>query len=135
LHESSERNARSGGEGKGEAIWAQTGTRSHCDEPDPANGFCLLRIAIEDFGPTWSVWCSAAISPASRSALCAANGSSCWPIRAYAPFAGLVVAATAVMPLLPGPLPWLILRGLVGFGCAGLFIVSLPTAALPLTSV
>ena len=56
-------------------------------------------------------------------------------IRAYAAFADRVVAATAVMPLLPGPLPWLILRGLVGFGCAGLFIVSLPTAALPLTSV
>jgi hypothetical protein len=27
--------------------------------------------------------------------------------RAYAAFAGLVVAATAAMPLLPGPLPWL----------------------------
>ena len=46
-------------------------------------------------------------------------------IRAYAAFvAGLVVAATTVMPLLPGPLPWLILRAFVGLGCAGLFIAT-----------
>ena len=39
-------------------------------------------------------------------------------IRAYAAFAGLVVAATAAMPLLVAPLPWLVLRAIVGFGCA-----------------
>src|SRR5262249_39109511 len=32
-------------------------------------------------------------------------------IRAYAALAGMVVAATAAMPLLVGPLSWLILRG------------------------
>ena len=42
-------------------------------------------------------------------------------LRAYAAFAGLVVAATAAMPLLPGPLSWLALRAVVGFGCAGIF--------------
>ena len=45
-------------------------------------------------------------------------------IRAYAAFAGLVVAATAAMTLLIGPLPWLVLRAMVGFGCAGLFVTT-----------
>jgi MFS family permease len=45
-------------------------------------------------------------------------------IRAYAAFAGLVVAATAAMPLLVGALPWLVLRAAVGFGCAGIFITT-----------
>ncbi len=45
-------------------------------------------------------------------------------IRAYAAFAGLVVAATAAMPLRVGPLPWLVLRAVVGFGCAGLFVTT-----------
>jgi MFS family permease len=45
-------------------------------------------------------------------------------IRAYAAFAGLVVAATAAMALLVGPLPWLVARAIVGFGCAGLFVTT-----------
>lgn len=45
-------------------------------------------------------------------------------IRAYAAFAGLVVAATAAMPLLVAPLPWLVLRTIVGFGCAGIFVTT-----------
>jgi MFS family permease len=45
-------------------------------------------------------------------------------IRAYAAFAGLVVAATAAMPLLVAPLPWLVLRAIVGFGCAGIFVTT-----------
>src|SRR5580704_10835988 len=45
-------------------------------------------------------------------------------IRVYAAFAGMVVAATAAMPLLLGPLSWLVLRAVVGFGCAGLFITT-----------
>ena len=45
-------------------------------------------------------------------------------IRAYAAFAGMVVAATATMPLLLGPLSWLVLRAVVGFGCARLFITT-----------
>jgi MFS family permease len=55
-------------------------------------------------------------------------------IRAYAAFAGLVVAATAAMPLLVGPLPWLVLRAVIGFGCAGLFVATeswLSAKALP----
>ena len=46
-------------------------------------------------------------------------------IRAYAAFAGLVVAATVAIPLLIGPLPWLVMRVVVGFGCAGLFITTI----------
>jgi len=45
-------------------------------------------------------------------------------IRAYAAFAGLVAAATAVMPLRVGSLAWVVLRAIVGFGCAGIFITT-----------
>jgi MFS family permease len=45
-------------------------------------------------------------------------------IRAYAAFGGLVVAATVAMPLLVKPLPWVVLRAAVGFGCAGLFVTT-----------
>lgn len=45
-------------------------------------------------------------------------------IRAYAAFAGVAVAATAVMPLLVRPLPWFALRAIIGFGCAGLFVTT-----------
>lgn len=45
-------------------------------------------------------------------------------IRAYAAFGGIVVTATAIMPVLVSPLPWLALRALIGFGCAGLFVTT-----------
>jgi MFS family permease len=45
-------------------------------------------------------------------------------IRAYAAFAGLVVAATAIMALKINPLLWLVLRAIIGFGCAGLFVTT-----------
>ena len=45
-------------------------------------------------------------------------------IRAYAAFAGLAVAATAAMPLLVRPVPWLVLRAVVGFGCARFFVTT-----------
>jgi MFS family permease len=45
-------------------------------------------------------------------------------IRAYAAFAGLVVAATAMMALKINPLLWLFLRAIIGFGCAGLFVTT-----------
>src|SRR5262249_13164339 len=37
---------------------------------------------------------------------------------------GLVAAATAAMPLWVDPVAWLVLRAIVGFGCAGLFITT-----------
>src|SRR5260370_24667799 len=45
-------------------------------------------------------------------------------IRIYAAFAGTVVAATAAMPLVVEPAPWMILRAIIGFGCAGLFVTT-----------
>jgi MFS family permease len=45
-------------------------------------------------------------------------------IRVYAAFAGLVIAATAAMPILVAPLPWMVLRAIIGFGCAGLFVTT-----------
>jgi MFS family permease len=45
-------------------------------------------------------------------------------IRAYAGFAGSVAAATAAMPLLIHSVPWLVLRAVVGFGCAGIFVTT-----------
>ena len=45
-------------------------------------------------------------------------------IRAYAALAGLAILATAVMPLAINGLPWVLLRAVIGFGCAGLFITT-----------
>ena len=92
-----------------------------------ANGFfgtfISLRVGIEDFGPTMSgLVLSSYFAGFTLAALrCERIIERIGHIRAYAAFAGLVVAATTAMPLLLGPLPWLILRGVVGFGCAGLF--------------
>src|SRR5215469_8405334 len=46
----------------------------------------------------------------------------------------MVAAATAVMPLLVASQAWVILRALVGFGCAGVFVTTeswLSAKALP----
>ena len=45
-------------------------------------------------------------------------------IRVYAAFAGIVVAATSVMTLTEAPPSWIILRAIIGFGCAGLFVTT-----------
>jgi MFS family permease len=45
-------------------------------------------------------------------------------IRAYAAFAALVVAAVSIMPLFVGSFAWVILRAVVGFGCAGIFVAT-----------
>jgi MFS family permease len=92
-----------------------------------ANGFFTtfisLRVGIEDFGPTTSglvlssYFAGFTVGALRSERIIERVGH----IRAYAAFAGLVVAATAAMPLLVGPLLWLILRAIVGFGCAGLF--------------
>jgi MFS family permease len=92
-----------------------------------ANGFFTtfisLRVGIEGFGPTTSgLVLSSYFAGFTAGALrCERIIDRVGHIRAYAAFAGLVVAATSAMPLLVGPLPWLILRAVVGFGCAGLF--------------
>jgi len=45
-------------------------------------------------------------------------------IRAYAAFAGSAIAATASMAILTGPVSWMILRAIVGFGSAGVFVTT-----------
>jgi MFS family permease len=95
-----------------------------------ANGFfgtfISLRVAIEDFAPTMAgLVLSSYFAGFTLGALrCGRIIERVGHIRAYAAFAGLVVAATAAMPLRVGPLPWLVLRAVVGFGCAGLFITT-----------
>jgi MFS family permease len=95
-----------------------------------ANGFfgtfISLRVAIEDFGAIMSGF---VLSSYFAGFTLGALGSGriierVGHIRAYAAFAGLVVAATALMPLRVGPLLWLVLRAVIGFGCAGLFIAT-----------
>jgi MFS family permease len=92
-----------------------------------ANGFfgtfISLRVAIEDFGATLSglVLSSYFAGFTVGALVCERIIERVGHIRAYAAFAGLVVAATAAMPLFTGPLSWLVLRAVVGFGCAGIF--------------
>ena len=93
-----------------------------------ANGFFgtffSLRVAIENFDAAGLVL-SAYFAGFTLGALrCGKIIERIGHIRAYAAFAGLVAAATAVMPLLVGSLAWVVLRVMVGFGCAGIFITT-----------
>jgi MFS family permease len=103
-----------------------------------ANGFfgtfISLRVAIESFatpGLVLSAYFAGYTLGALRSGRIIERVGH---IRAYAAFAGMVAAATAVMPLLVGSQSWVILRALVGFGCAGVFVTTeswLSAKALP----
>src|SRR5215469_9579438 len=93
-----------------------------------ANGFFgtffSLRVAIENFDAAGLVL-SAYFAGFTLGALrCGKIIERIGHIRAFAAFAGLVVAATAVMPLLVGSLAWVVLRAMVGFGCAGIFVTT-----------
>jgi MFS family permease len=105
-----------------------------------ANGFfgtfISLRVAIEDFDPALAgVVLSSFFAGFTLAAVrCGRIIERIGHIRAYAAFAGVVAAATAAMPLRVAPIAWLILRAVVGFGCAGLFITTeswLNAKALP----
>lgn len=87
------------------------------------NTFVSLRVVIEGFEATTAglVLSSFFGGFAVGAVRCGRIIERVGHIRAYAAFAGLVVAATAAMPLAVGPLPWIVLRALVGFGCAGVF--------------
>ena len=93
-----------------------------------ANGFFgtffSLRVAIENFdaaGLVLSAYFAGFTVGALRSGKIIERIGH---IRAFAAFAGLVAAATAVMPLLIGALAWMVLRAIVGFGCAGIFVTT-----------
>lgn len=95
-----------------------------------ANGFfgtfISLRVAIENFDATMAglVLSSYFAGFTLGAVRCGRIIERVGHIRAYAAFAGLVAAATAAMPLRVGPLSWPVLRAVVGFGCAGLFITT-----------
>src|SRR6202040_3793899 len=93
-----------------------------------ANGFfgtfVSLRVAMESFevpGLVLSAYFAGFTLGAFR---CSRIIERIGHIRAYAAFAGLVAAAVAMMPLLIGSLSWVILRAIVGFGCAGIFVTT-----------
>src|SRR5215469_4384769 len=95
-----------------------------------ANGFfgtfISLRVAMENFGSTMAgLVLSSYFAGFTLAALrCGGIIERIGHIRGYAAFAGIVAAATAAMALMVGSLAWLILRAIVGFGCAGLFITT-----------
>ena len=95
-----------------------------------ANGFfgtfISLRVAIESFDATMAglVLSSYFVGFTLGAVRCGRIIERVGHIRAYAAFAGLVAAATAFMPLLVGPIPWMVLRAIVGFGCAGVFVTT-----------
>jgi len=95
-----------------------------------ANGFCgtliSLRVATADFGAVLAglVLSSYFAGFTLGAVRCGQIIERVGHIRAYATFAGLVVAATAAMPLLIGPLSWFALRAIVGFGCVGVFVTT-----------
>src|SRR5215472_17085052 len=75
-----------------------------------------LRVAIEDFEATMAglVLSSYFAGFTLGAVRCGRIIERVGHMRAYAGFAGLVVAATAAMPLLVGPVPWLVLRAVIG---------------------
>ncbi len=103
-----------------------------------ANGFfgtlVSLRVALETFDAPGLVLSAYFAGFTLGSFRCSRLIERIGHIRAYAAFAGLVSAATAIMPLLVGSLAWVVLRAIVGFGCAGIFITTeswLSAKALP----
>jgi len=88
--------------------------------------FLSLRVALEHFDPTiaglvLSSYFAGYTIGALRSQIIIERIGH---IRSYVACAGLAVAATSAMPLFTGAMPWIILRGIIGFGCAGLFVTT-----------
>jgi MFS family permease len=115
----------------GETIRAQIGTLILATSfVQLASGFFgtffSLRVAHEGFDATMaglvlsSVYVGLAVGAVRSGRIIERIGH----IRAYAAFAGLIVAATAAMTLLVGAVPWLVLRAIIGFGFAGLFVTT-----------
>jgi MFS family permease len=90
------------------------------------NTFLSLRLTVEDFGATLTgivlsaYFIGFTIGAVSSGQVIQRVGH----IRAYTAFAGMVVVATAAMPLLVSPLAWILCRGAIGIGCVGLFITT-----------
>jgi MFS family permease len=88
--------------------------------------FISLRAALEGFDATMaglvlsSVYAGLAVGAVRSGRIIERIGH----IRAYAAFAGLIIAATAAMTFWVGSLSWLLLRAIIGFGFAGLFVTT-----------
>jgi len=100
------------------------------------NTFLSLRLTIEDFGPaaTGIVLSAYFVGFTIGAVACGGVIQRIGHIRAYTAFAGLVVVATALMPLLATPLAWATCRVVIGIGCVGLFVTTeswLNSKALP----
>jgi MFS family permease len=88
--------------------------------------FISLRVAVANFNTTLAgLILSGYFAGFTWGALrCARMIERFGHIRAYTTFAGSAVAATAAMPILTGPVSWIFLRAIVGFGCAGVFVTT-----------
>src|SRR6516225_9544570 len=88
--------------------------------------FMSLRVPLENFSATMSALVlSGYFAGYTIGAVCSARIiERVGHIRAYAALASLAVVATAVMPLAINGPTWLLLRAVIGFGCAGLFITT-----------
>ncbi|RDJ24059.1 MFS transporter [Bosea caraganae] len=90
------------------------------------NTFLSLRLTVEDFGATLTgivlsaYFIGFTIGAVSSGQVIQRVGH----IRAYTAFAGMVVIATAVMPLFASPIAWILCRAVIGMGCVGLFITT-----------
>ena len=88
--------------------------------------FISLRVSLENFTATMSALVLSGYFAGYTvgAVYCARIIERVGHIRAYAAFAGLAIMATAVMPLAINALVWPLLRAVIGFGCAGLFITT-----------
>jgi MFS family permease len=88
--------------------------------------FISLRVPLENFSSTMSALVlSAYFAGYTIGAVCSTRIiERVGHIRAYAALAGLAVMATAVMPMAINGPAWLLLRAIIGFGCAGLFVTT-----------
>lgn len=85
-----------------------------------------IRLASEQVDPVVTGIVTAAYFAgyAAGAALCQRLIGRAGHIRAFAAFAALVAAAFLGHALYFGPILWAVLRALVGFGCAGLFVAT-----------
>ncbi len=90
------------------------------------NTFLSLRLTAEHFGPGLNgLILSAYFAGFTVGAMLSGRLiRRIGHIRSYAAFAGMVVVATAIIPLLVQPLVWIVCRLIVGVGCVGLFITT-----------
>ena len=88
--------------------------------------FISLRVPLENFRATMSALVLAGYYAGYTigAVYCSRIIERVGHIRAYAALASLAVVASAVMPLAINGPTWLLLRAVIGFGCAGLFVTT-----------